>query len=248
MTRGKIIYIDENNAIHYSCEFNGDMYPEGKGEQIIEKFQEGYFRSLADYKMYVERFNRRNFGYDNVFGNIQELACNELSIDNNYTDYLYIINGSERGFLLTKTGEKYVIPVGGMAIVNFQEIQEIKSLEQVPKGCEQMLTKDEFVSYINNLRETSDLVKKVNDLYRKSRNNTVFDFGSAASLQISHETLVIKLLEKVMNDKHENIEYFIYGLDYGRKYEDGVVTDENEEDIDMRSAEKLYEYLSQNTF
>lgn len=37
-------------------------------------------------------------------------------------------------------------------------------------------------------------------------------------------------------------------LDYGRKYEDGVVTDENEEDIDMRSAEKLYEYLSQNTF
>lgn len=39
MTRGKIIYIDKNKVMYCSCEFNGDMHPEHKGDQIIEIFR-----------------------------------------------------------------------------------------------------------------------------------------------------------------------------------------------------------------
>lgn len=46
-----------------------------------------------------------------------------------------------------------------------------------------------------------------------------------------------------MKDAVENIDYFIYELDYGRKYEPGMITDENGHDIDFSSAEKLYDYL-----
>lgn len=57
MTRGKIIYIDKNKVMHCSCEFNGDMHPECKGDQIIENFQNGYFKSVSDYEKYVTPVN-----------------------------------------------------------------------------------------------------------------------------------------------------------------------------------------------
>lgn len=68
MTRGKIMYIAGTGIMHSSCEFNGDMYPSSKGDQIIEKFQAGGFESVFDFNHYVERFNERNFGYDEPFG------------------------------------------------------------------------------------------------------------------------------------------------------------------------------------
>ena len=70
------------------------------------------------------------------------------------------------------------------------------------------------------------------------------DFCNGAALQISHESTVVFLLRKLLNDAVENIDYFIYELDYGRKYESGMITDENEKDIDFSTAEKLYDYLT----
>jgi hypothetical protein len=64
-----------------------------------------------------------------------------------------------------------------------------------------------------------------------------------AALQISHESTVVFLLRKLLKDAVENIDYYIYELDYGRKYEPGMITDENGHDIDFSSAEKLYDYL-----
>ena len=32
MTRGKIIYIDRNDKIYTTVEFNGDMYPDGNAD------------------------------------------------------------------------------------------------------------------------------------------------------------------------------------------------------------------------
>ena len=40
----------------------------------------------------------------------------------------------------------------------------------------------------------------------------------------------------------ENISYFIYELDYGKRFELGDVMDE-ERQIDIGTAEKLYDYL-----
>lgn len=111
------------------------------------------------------------------------------------------------------------------------------------------LTKKMFCEIIERLRDASDLQDKVNALFRESRENVELDFMNAAALQISHESSVVKLLEVLMDDVDDiygsNISYFIYELDYGRKYEPGMITDENNKEIDLSTAEKLYDYLVQ---
>lgn len=116
------------------------------------------------------------------------------------------------------------------------------------KDRKMKLLKEEFVKYIDRLREASDLQEKVNELFRKSRDNIEWDFLNAASLQISHESSVVSLLEKIMEDDvvYPDISYFIYELDYGRLYKPGCLTDENDEEVDISTAEKLYDWLTRD--
>lgn len=109
------------------------------------------------------------------------------------------------------------------------------------------LTKDEFVDIIQRLKESSELVDKVEELFRNSRENLECDYCNAAGLQISHEGVVVSLLEKLMRDQAENISYFIYELDYGKDYRDGDIADENGV-VDMSTPEKLYDYLVEEYF
>lgn len=111
-------------------------------------------------------------------------------------------------------------------------------------GCtiQELLTKREFVDIINRLREATELVDKVEELFRNSRENLECDFCNAASLQISHEGIVVELLEKIMRDEGEIISYYIYELDFGKEYVEGSVSDENG-NIDISTPEKLYDFL-----
>ena len=104
------------------------------------------------------------------------------------------------------------------------------------------LTKQEFVEILNRLREATELVDKVEELFRSSRENLECDFCNGAGLQISHEGIVVKLLEKLMQDSFGNISYFIYELDYGREYQEGWVSDKNG-NVDIGTPEKLYDFL-----
>lgn len=49
-----------------------------------------------------------------------------------------------------------------------------------------------------------------------------------------------------MRDQYEYINYFIYELDYGRKYETGMITDESGQDIDIHTPNLLYDFISNN--
>lgn len=104
------------------------------------------------------------------------------------------------------------------------------------------LTKQEFVDILNRLREATELVDKVEELFRDSRENLECDFCNGAGLQISHEGIVVKLLEKLMQDSAGNISYFIYELDYGKEYREDCVSDKNGNN-DISTPEKLYDYL-----
>ncbi len=104
------------------------------------------------------------------------------------------------------------------------------------------LMKQEFVEILDRLREATELVDKVEELFRDSRDNLECDFCNGAGLQISHEGIVVNLLEKLMRDSVGNISYFIYELDYGREYQEGCVSDNNG-NIDISTPEKLYDYL-----
>ena len=53
------------------------------------------------------------------------------------------------------------------------------------------------------------------------------DFGSFCNERA--ETLIIKVLENVFDDKADWISYYIYDLDWGKKWKKGTITDKGEE-------------------
>ena len=104
-----------------------------------------------------------------------------------------------------------------------------------------IISKEKFVEIINRLRNYNDLKDKIDDLFKDNIDNREMDFMNAGSICIGHESVVVYLLENMFDT--DMISYFIYELDYGKKYKAGCVLDANMTEIDLSSAEKLYEYL-----
>lgn len=105
-----------------------------------------------------------------------------------------------------------------------------------------MITREEFIKIINRLKETDDFVHEVNDKARNLKDAVKSDFFNAMSLSISHEDLVVKLLENMFNDT-DIISWWIYELDYGKQYKRGCIKDCNGKNINLSDAGKLYDYL-----
>lgn len=106
-----------------------------------------------------------------------------------------------------------------------------------------MITKQEFVDIINKLKEVDDFVKETNAKARNLNDAIISDFFNASSLSISHENIVVKLLENMFND-NDTISWWIYELDYGRKYRKGCIQDGKGKNINISTPEKLYDYLT----
>ena len=104
-----------------------------------------------------------------------------------------------------------------------------------------MISKEEFIRIINRLKETDEIKNKVNEIIRNSTDSMISDYTDAGSLMICHEDIVLKLLEKMFNDT-DILSYWLYELDYGKKYKAGCISDENG-DIDIATPDKLYDYL-----
>lgn len=105
-----------------------------------------------------------------------------------------------------------------------------------------MITKQEFVDIINRLRNYNDLQNKIQDLFKDNIENREMDFMNAGSICIGHETVVVKLLENIFNDKEDLIGWWIYEQNYGRTYSIGDL-EVNGVGIDLTTPEKLYDYL-----
>jgi hypothetical protein len=246
MTRGKIIFIDKDCKVYSTVEFNGEMYPGGYADEVLEKFEAGFFETYYRYENFVERFNKRHYKYPENL--IEPLICLEervVNVADNWTDYLYIINNSECEWAIKDKNGITLLGNRSLAIVNFQEVERIEHsvIHTTLEPIDYKLSRDEFERIIDRLRESTDLVSKVDELFRDSRDNVECDFCNGASLQISHESIVVLLLKKIMRDTYDNIGYFIYELDYGRKYAPGMIKDENNQDIDFSTAGKLYDFL-----
>ena len=111
-----------------------------------------------------------------------------------------------------------------------------------------MITKKEFVEIIDRLKETNDFVEETNERARKLKDAIRSDFFNAMSLSISHEEIVVQLLENMFNDE-DIISWWIYELDYGRKFKLGCIQEEKNGkivNIDLSNEEKLYDYLIDN--
>ena len=103
-----------------------------------------------------------------------------------------------------------------------------------------MITKKQFVKIINKLKKVNDFVNKTNDEARELDDAIMSDFYNTMSLSISHENIVVELLENMFNDT-DLIGWWLYERDYGR--EEGTVIWEDDKEIDLSTAEKLYDYL-----
>ena len=101
------------------------------------------------------------------------------------------------------------------------------------------LTKDQFVRVINDIKENEEKINRINDVLRENCEDAVYCPPSL------HHTL-LDLLQELFNDELTDwIGYFIYDLDFGQKWEPGMVTD-NGKDIPLKTAEDLYDLLIKN--
>lgn len=108
-----------------------------------------------------------------------------------------------------------------------------------------MITREEFIDIIEKLKEVNDFVYETNDKARKLNDAIISDFFNASSLSISHENIVVELLENMFNDK-DIIGWWLYELDYGREYKKGCFQDGKGKNIDISTSGKLYDYLIKN--
>ena len=106
---------------------------------------------------------------------------------------------------------------------------------------EYLISKKEFVIIIEQLKVAYEFQNKIYDLY-----NSYF-LETPESLNL--EDTVIKILNKVFDLKSDgyigtDLDYFCYELEYGKKWEPGCITTEEGKDIDISTAEKLYDYIT----
>lgn len=57
------------------------------------------------------------------------------------------------------------------------------------------------------------------------------------------EDCYVNILKDIMKDKGEDIEYFIYDLNWGKEYTPGCVVEGNGMEVDLSSIDTLYDYL-----
>lgn len=100
------------------------------------------------------------------------------------------------------------------------------------------MNKEQFIELLTGVKE-----QMLHDEDCSKRLEKVFPDSSClyynTSLVINK---VLAFVKEVMGDEEEWIEYFIYELDWGRKYEEGYVT-ENDKVIPLKSLSDLYKIL-----
>lgn len=126
MTRGKIVGFFGDKAV-VSCEFNGDMYYDYFGKEVIEGLRKS--RTESRLRDFIESFDAENFGYKKEYG--EELVFEHENtaklwrLDKDYfdkwfSDYLYIKNFSDTPLeITTKESGKIVLKKGDIVSVNF---------------------------------------------------------------------------------------------------------------------------------
>lgn len=104
------------------------------------------------------------------------------------------------------------------------------------------LSLDEFKKYIGRIKTVEDFEDDLSSLsYKFNCTNRCMEES-----YFSFPTLVqttIDLIGFIMEDKGDWISYWIYELEYGKKYFDGCISYENGENIKLETVEDLYNFL-----
>lgn len=101
------------------------------------------------------------------------------------------------------------------------------------------MTKQEFNKILTELQSTNEAANAIDNALRKLSP----DFGGISFGR--YENLLVETLELYFKDKSLWISYFIYELDWGRKYKDGCVTSRGR-NIPLKTIDDLYDLLNKN--
>lgn len=107
-----------------------------------------------------------------------------------------------------------------------------------------IIDKETFCNIIDRLQDYHDLQSQINDLFNNQIDNRELDFMNAGSICIGHESVVIELLEKMFET--DTISWWIYEMDFGKCFSIGDLVEDNGEEPDLTTVEKLYDYLVKN--
>lgn len=103
------------------------------------------------------------------------------------------------------------------------------------------LSKEDFVDAINDVETVFKYQEGLNNYFRK---NNVEGY----IFQPDCSSTVLRLLHLILgdSDKDKWIEYFCFELDFGKKWEPGMITEKDGTDIILKTPEDLYELLERN--
>ena len=102
------------------------------------------------------------------------------------------------------------------------------------------MTKELFIATINSIKKQIEIDRKNSSMLQK-----MFPDDSIYCGYNNKELFnaLNKILKESMKDEYDWIDYFMYGLDFGKKYYNGCVLDRDKSIINLSTAENLYEFL-----
>lgn len=101
-----------------------------------------------------------------------------------------------------------------------------------------ILSKEEFVKCIKDVKFVIDYEDGLNDHFKKYK---VDGYIYPPNCIETVGDLLYKIFGEA--DKDEWISYFMWELDFGKKYKDGIILDSEGKNIRLDTAEKLYDFL-----
>ena len=100
-----------------------------------------------------------------------------------------------------------------------------------------IMDKKEFVKSLINIKSILDDIDGVHLALKKLDP----DFGGLYMSRV--ETALIDMLEKLVDDKSQWISYYIYDLEWGKKWKLKSVTDKRGKDIPLKTMENLFDCI-----
>lgn len=116
-----------------------------------------------------------------------------------------------------------------------------------------MITKETFIKIMDALQKSSEKAERIDEAI-----NAAIEDRNTVNGDICFEEMfcdwelqetVINALSKEMNDEKDPygdtwIDYFVYELDWGKNWTPGCATDKDGNEIKMRNAGELYDFLT----
>lgn len=107
------------------------------------------------------------------------------------------------------------------------------------------LTKEQFVEYVDCIKKTCDKDDMLSEAIEKACNDdcrVIGLYGAECSAMVDLLSLAMGL--EVGTCDGNEIEYFIYDLNFGKDYKEGSLSEMDGTPIDISTAEKLYDYIA----